>query len=50
MGSLEHYNNGKAIIDVLDSLEIDAVFLANSKLQDYGSMVPLLFKINLNEF
>ena len=44
MGSLEHYNNGKAIINVLDSLEIDAVFLANSKLQDYGSMVPLYLK------
>ncbi len=44
MGSLEYYNDGKAIMNVLDSLKIDAVFLANSKLQDYGSMVPLYLK------
>ncbi len=44
MGSLDYYVNGKRILDILNSLQIDVIFLSNTKLCDYGSFVPLYKK------
>lgn len=44
MGSLDYYINRQKILNILESLQINVINLANTKLYDYGSLVPLYKK------